>query len=1203
MTKPHWSFYIDRGGTFTDCIGYEQNSQEVRVTKVLSSDYAPLLGIRRLLGLNEDEHIPQCTVRMGTTLATNALLEKKGVDTALIITSGFRDILYIGTQARADIFSLEIDEPPVLPKIIEEVGARLSSDGDTIQKPETEQIRNKLIEIREQNITSLAVVILHSYIDGTIEKEIESLAKEIGFKHISISHEVVPEIGLVARANTTVVDAYLTPLLKDYVTHLSSQLEDSQLLIMQSSGGLCESHNFRGRNAVLSGPAGGVVAASHVANIAQVPQAIGFDMGGTSTDVSRIAGEPTRNWETDIAGIKLRAPMMEIHTVAAGGGSICLFTGDRLTVGPDSAGAIPGPLCYGNSEAKELTLTDVNLCLGRILPDRFPFPIDTYKPAKALERLASLVPGRDTIESVAEGFFEVANEVMAQAIKKVSISSGYDVRDHALVVFGGAGGQHAAAIARKLDIDLLLFPPFSGVLSAYGMALADVDWHASVDAKRLILSDAVLSDYEADWADLKQRGEIELTNQKFEASALEHIRRIDLRYKGSETTITLKISQNDDTVSLRNRFENQHKKTYGYIRNKHPIEVVALRHETRGKSQSPALKQPETANIKISDKTTRIFFNGRWIDAEVYHREHIPVNKTIHGPAIILEATSTIIVEPDFSITHTDNNILSMKRTHKTKNIELSTSDLEPIINPIKAAEMLKADPVRLEVYNHRFMSIAERMGQVLQRTALSVNIRERLDFSCALFDSNGELIANAPHIPVHLGAMSQSVKAIVKQHQQTMKPGDVFVTNDPAEGGSHLPDITVVTPVFSSELKKSAKNNILFFVASRGHHEDVGGITPGSMPPFSRNLQEEGIVLKGEKLVDENVLQEEKILQILSSGPYPARRPKDNLADMQAQIAANRAGTQLLLELIETEGVKEVISYMGFVQDNAAQRVQKAISNITDGQYTFEDSLDDGTPIRLTLKVSESNMLIDFTGTSPAVEGNLNAPSAVTVAAVIYVLRALVGEVIPLNSGCIRSVKLVIPEGSILCPPPDAAVAGGNVETSQRVVDVLLGAIGRAAASQGTMNNLTFGNESFGYYETIAGGAGATPFQPGRSGIHTHMTNTRITDPEILEARFPVRLHQFAIRPNSGGRGVHDGGHGLIREIEALIPLRFSIISERRNIAPFGLAGAAAGAKGINWHNETKLPAKTTFIAQPKDRILIETPGGGGWGPTKKGA
>jgi 5-oxoprolinase (ATP-hydrolysing) len=1168
-----WSFWIDRGGTFTDCLGRDPETGEISVIKVLSSDLAPLVGIRRLLGLPDDAPIPPCDVRMGTTLATNALLERQGAPCALVITRGFRDLLAIGTQARPDIFALEIRRPEVLYREVLEVDARCDARGKPLARPDPARVRSELARLRGQGLRSVAVVFLHAYCAPELEREVGALAREAGFEHVALSHEVAAEMGMVARGDTACVDAYLTPLIRDYVEELGRELPGSRLRIMQSSGGLVDARRFRGPNAILSGPAGGVVAYARIAEQLALPRAIGFDMGGTSTDVSRFAGEFERTYETETAGVRVRTPQMAIHTVAAGGGSLCRYDGHRFTVGPQSAGAVPGPLCYGAAEACELTLTDINLWLGRLAPDRFPFPLVEAPVDRALAELADRLRADGTPrtpDDIAAGFFEIANASMAEAIRKVSVARGYDVRDHALVVFGGAGGQHACALARRLGMRRIVCHPFAGVLSAYGMGLADVAWHGEADLGRRELAADGVPECEAPFAALEERGRAELVEEGFAREAVRLIRRVDLRYRGTETSLTLGWEPGD----LRPAFEREHRLAFGYARPEHPIECVVARVEAIGPGPRPA-EPVATVDSGRPLRSARLFTAGRFVeDVPVYAREALAPGCAIDGPALVLEETGTLVCDEGFALRMDAQGRIVLEECG-------GASAREKVATEV--------DPVQLEIMNNLFMSIAEQMGTVLQRTALSTNIRERLDFSCALFDPEGGLVANAPHIPVHLGAMGETVRAVRAAHPAP-EPGDVYVSNDPAAGGSHLPDITVVTPVFH-------QGELRFYTASRGHHADVGGITPGSMPPFSSRLDEEGVVFRALCVVRAGALDEGAILEALASGPHPARSPRDNLADLEAQIAANRKGEGLLLEMVERYGRDVVLAYMGHVQRNAAAKVAEEIRGLPDGELRFEDALDDGTPLRVALRIEGDRMRIDFDGTGPELPGNLNAPRAVTMAAVIYVLRALVGEPIPLNGGCLAPVDVCIPERSVLAPGPDRAVAGGNVETSQRVVDVLLGALGRLAACQGTMNNLTFGNDRFGYYETIGGGAGAGPGFAGASGVHTHMTNTRITDPEVLESRFPVRLLCFGLRAGSGGRGRFPGGDGLVRELEFLEPMRVSILSERRERAPFGLRGGGPGARGRNFHGGREVGGKASFEVRAGDRVRIETPGGGGYG------
>jgi 5-oxoprolinase (ATP-hydrolysing) len=900
-------------------------------------------------------------------------------------------------------------------------------------------------------------------------------------------------------------------------------------------------------------------------------------MGGTSTDVSRFDGEFERVYETETAGVRIRAPMMAIHTVAAGGGSLCRYDGYRFTVGPESAGAVPGPLCYGHPDARELTVTDVNLALGRLLPDRFPFPLDAARVEDALRALAERLRAQGlsrSPEEVAAGFVEIANANMAEAIRKVSVARGYDVREYTLVVFGGAGGQHACAIARRLGVRRILFHPFAGVLSAYGMGLADVSWHGEADLGRRTLAEGIDALAEPAFGELEARGRRVLEEEGFPPERIDVVRRLDLRYRGTETALTL---AEEPGRERRRAFEAAHRQAFGYARPGHPIEAVVARSEVIGRHAAPEEPRVEPGPRRGGElRTTRLWVDGKFEEGvAVLQREALRPGDRLAGPALVLESTGTILVAPGFELSLDAHGRIALDdRAGRPQHEEVSAA----------------VDPVQLEIFNNLFMSIAEQMGTVLRRTAFSTNIRERLDFSCAVFDRDGGLVANAPHIPVHLGAMGESVRAVLEAHPHP-EPGDVFVTNDPAAGGSHLPDVTVITPVFDPS------GALRFFSASRGHHADIGGITPGSMPPFSRTLEEEGVVLRALRVVRAGRFDEERLLDLLRSAPHPARSPRDNLADIEAAIAANRTGERLLLELVERYGTETVLAYMQHVQDNAAAKVADAIAALPDGEHRFEDALDDGTPICVGLRVSGARMSIDFAGTGPQVEGNLNAPRAVTVAAVIYVLRCLVGESIPLNSGCLRPVEIAIPSGSVLAPDPERAVAGGNVETSQRVVDVLLGAVGRVAASQGTMNNVTFGDPSFGYYETVGGGAGAGEGFDGAAGVHTHMTNTRITDPEVLEARFPVRLHAFSLRRGSGGRGRWRGGDGLVREIEFLRPMRISVLSERRARAPFGLAGGEPGEPGRNLLNGRDLGGKFSVDVEAGDRLRLETPGGGGFG------
>ncbi|HKE18428.1 MAG TPA: hydantoinase B/oxoprolinase family protein [Kofleriaceae bacterium] len=1176
---PRWQFWIDRGGTFTDCLGRDPASGDVRAVKVLSSDTAPIEGIRRLLGIGPDAPIPPADVRMGTTLATNALLERRGQPCALAVTRGFRDVLAIGDQSRPAIFAIDIDRPPPLAREVVEVDARLAADGALLARPDPAGLEAALREVRARGADSLAVCLLHSYLSPELEREVAAAAERAGFADVSLSCDVACELGFLARAQTAVVDAYLTPLLRRYLAALRRELPGASLRLMQSSGGLTEADRFRGPNAILSGPAAGVVACAEVARRAGHERAIGFDMGGTSTDVSCVErGQADRVYEMHVSGVAVRAPAMDIHTVAAGGGSLCRYRGYRLAVGPDSAGADPGPLCYGQSGG-ELTVTDCNLALGRLVGDRFPFPLAREPVDRALARMVGELAADGTVmspEELAAGFTAVASASMAEAIRQVSIARGRDPRDFALVIFGGAGGQHACALARSLGIRTLLCDRRAGVLSAWGMGLADVTWHGEADAGRQLLDgDAIAAlDFDA----LEERGRSAMAGEGFARDAAVARRSVDLRYRGADTALTIDVG-----ADMEERFAREHQRLFGYARPGHPVEMTALRVELVARASSAEAPPPppsQTASRREPPPPARVhslFVDGGWVETPVYHREALAEGTRLAGPALVLDDTATFALDPGFELEVAADQLLVVRDLAPDTRLEVGASSAP--------------DPVRLEIFGNLFMSIARQMGAVLQRTALSTNIRERLDFSCAVFDRDGGLVANAPHIPVHLGAMGESVRAVLAAHPRP-EPGTVFATNDPAGGGSHLPDVTVVTPVHD------AGGELVFFTASRGHHADIGGSTPGSMPSDSRWLSDEGVVLRAMPIVIGGRLDRDAILAALTGGPYPARRPADNLADLEAQIAANQTGVRLLGDLVAAAGKDTVLAYLGHVQDNAAAQIAAEIARLPDGEHRFADALDDGTPIAVTVRIRGERMDIDFEGTGGELDGNLNAPRAVTVAAVLYVLRCLVDAPIPLNSGCLRPVTLHVPPGSVLSPSAERAVAGGNVETSQRVVDVLLAALGLAAASQGTMNNLTFGDERFGYYETIAGGAGATARAPGASGVHTHMTNTRITDPEVLEARFPVRLVELSLRRGSGGDGHHRGGDGVVREIELCAPLEVSILSERRARAPFGLQGGGPGARGRNLHNGREVAGHARFRAAAGDRIRIETPGGGGHGP-----
>ncbi len=1231
-----WSFWIDRGGTFTDVIGVAPDGA-LHTAKLLSSDSAPVEGLRAVLeragALAPGAELPACRVKLGTTVATNALLERRGVPTLLVANRGLGDVTSIGTQERPELFALEIRKPPPLHCRVAEVPGRVGAGGECVEALDEASARHALAAAREAGIRSVAIALVHSYAHPEMELRLRALAEQLGFEHVVASHEIAREMGLLARSETATVDAYLTPLLRRHVRALEAALPGSRLRFMQSSGGVTDAERFRGPTALLSGPAGGVVGAARVAAAAGCARAIGFDMGGTSTDVSLIeAGETRRSFETRVGGVRVKAPMLAIHTVAAGGGSLCRFDGFRFSVGPESAGADPGPLCYGRPGARELCLTDVNLALGRVQPDRFPFPLRAEPVAAALAALGRQLRGAGhelSADAIAAGFVEVANASMAHAIAEVSVARGVDPRECALVGFGGAAGQHVCALARELGMRSVLLHPLAGILSAYGIGTADVSWDGQRDAGRLPLSEgarALPESVRTAFAELERAGRAALAGEGFADPAIAIERRLDLRYRGTETALSIREPGDGDFGAA---FAAEHQTRFGYTRPGRAIEITTARVRASARPQEsgvdpfagaapPAGSRPAPPPLRSES----VWFPGTGrCPTPVYAREALEPGAELSGPALVLEDTGSIAIDPGFSARVEAAGLLVLRdaaaqertarpqaaqraagersRTARPQAAQRAAGERSRTARPQaaqRAAGERSPDPIRLEVFGNRFMSIAEQMGAVLRNTSVSTNIKERLDYSCAVFDAAGGLVANAPHIPVHLGAMAETVR-VVRARFPDLADGDVVVTNDPSAGGSHLPDVTAVTPVFVAP--DAAPD---FFVASRGHHADIGGVAPGSMPPASRSLEEEGVLLAPFRAVSRGRFDEAALRRKLSSARYPARSPDDNVAELEAMLAANRCGVELLRSLAAEHGREGVAAIMRQLQDAAAAKVAHEIGRLPDGVHRFRDQLDDGTPIQVALAIRGERMLIDFAGSGPAVAGNLNAPPAVVQAAVIYVLRSLVAERIPLNGGCLAPVELRVPPGSLLDPPPGAAVAGGNVETSQRIVDVLLGALGRVAASQGTMNNVAFGDASFGYYETIGGGAGAGDGFHGASGVHTHMTNTRITDIEVLEARHPVRLLEFSLRRGSGGAGRWRGGDGLVRRYQFLAPLTLSILSERRASAPYGLRGGAAGAPGRNTllrrdGRREELGGKASAELVAGDRLSIETPGGGGYG------
>ena len=1222
MSEPRWEFWIDRGGTFTDCIGKDPEGR-LHPSKLLSSDEAPSQAIRSILEaqgvIGPGDALPACSVKLGSTVATNALLERRGAPTLLVANRGLGDVIRIGTQERPHLFELDIQLPEPLQAQQLEVAGRVSVTGEITEAFDEEETLLALEAACAKGMTSVAIVLIHSYAHPDFELRLRELAERAGFEYVVASHEIARELGLLARAETAVADAYLTPLLRRHVDSLGEALPGSRLRFMQSSGGLTDAPRFRGPNALLSGPAGGVIAAARVATNSGWPRAITFDMGGTSTDVSLIEdGEVDRAFESVVGGIRVKAPMMRIHTVAAGGGSLCRFDGLSLSVGPESAGAWPGPLCYGRRDeegglvASELALTDVNFALGRVQPDRFPFAleIDPVRSALERDRAAFEEAGLErTPDEIAAGYIEIANANMAEAIAQVSVARGVDPRDHALIGFGGAAGQHVCGIARVLGIPRVILHPMAGLLSAYGIGMCEPSWDGQRDAGRKQLpldAGALAPNIHQIFEDLEHEGRAALAAEGVEADGVSSERRLDLRYVGTDVPLSIRQPQPRDVLDQihgeprgeagdwRAAFSQEHERRFGYVRDGHAIELVTARVRCRGRSAPADPEEAVDADRQPPSPESRreesVFFRdlGR-VSTPVYDRESLTPGCEIEGPAIVLEDAGTIVVEAGFRLRVGAAGVLEL------------WDEARPARD--RAIDWQAVDPVRLEVFGNRFMSIAEQMGAALCNTAVSTNIKERLDFSCAVFDAKGGLVANAPHIPVHLGAMGETVRA-VREKFPDLADGDVVATNDPSEGGSHLPDITVVTPIFLTEGNTDAAEPDApsFYVASRGHHADIGGMTPGSMPPDSQSLDQEGVVLSAFRLVEGGVFDEEGLREALTSARYPARRPDDNVADLEAMVVANRAGAHLLGQFVAEYGYAGVAETMAQLQSAAAQRVAREIGKLADGTHRFADKLDDGTPIEVSLEVHGEQMRIEFYGTARAVEGNLNAPRAVVHAAVIYVLRSLVAERIPLNGGCLDPVEIAIPHGSLLDPPRGSAVAGGNVETSQRVVDVLLGALGIVAASQGTMNNVTFGDDSFGYYETIGGGAGAGPGFHGASAVHTHMTNTRITDAEVLEDRYPVRLVRFALRRGSGGAGRFVGGDGIERCYEFTAPLRVTLLTERRVYPPYGMDGGSPGELGCNsvirvGGHRAEVAPKCSLYLSPGDRLLIETPGGGGFG------
>lgn len=1197
------TFRLDRENGPTN--GYELDTGEE----------APLLAIRTVLGLRIDAPLPVCDVRLGTTRGTNALLQRRGARTALLTTRGFADVLRIGNQDRPRLFDLAIVKPEPLHETVVEIDERIAAGGEVLRSVDPAAVRQTLLELRARGVESLAISLLHAWINPEHERIVEHLAREVGFGEISSSHRTAPRIKFVPRTETTVLDAYLNPVLREYVGRLQQALArgkadergGSTLRLMTSVGGLASAENFTGKDCILSGPAGGVIGYARIAEQAGFRRAIGFDMGGTSTDVSRYDGRYELEYEGTRAGVRIAAPLLAIETVAAGGGSICGFDGVQLFVGPQSAGADPGPACYGRGGP--LTITDVNLLLGRLPAEEFPFPLDRGAVEQRVdllcEQIATSPLGRRyTPIELAEGFVELANATMSRAIRKVSVARGYDPADHVLVTFGGAGGQHACALAESLGMGSILAHPLAGVLSALGMGLADVRRMGERPVLRPY-SPEVLADLKPTFAELETSLRAEVLAEGIDASMLDApIRSLDLRYRGVEGTINVPEPSDGDYVGA---FEQRHADVFGYRRPGREVEIVATRVEVVGRTPVPAFDvQPVRARVPQPERRAVVWLRGEQHSAGLFRRGELQAGDVLSGPSIVCEPTSTLVIDPGWRGEVTARGEIVLTHVGSLPPPEGGSASGGVVGSATSRRHGPgggdQPDPVALEVLHQQFASIAEQMGVTLQRTAISTNVKERLDFSCAIFDREGGLVVNAPHIPVHLGAMSETVRA-VRRDNPDLRPGDVVVTNDPYRGGSHLPDVTVVTPVHDG-----ATGELLFWTASRAHHAEIGGTVPGSMPPFSRRLAEEGVLIRNFRLVEQGRSREGQLRELLLRGPYPSRRVDDNLADIAAQVAANRLGARRLLELTSAAGAADVLTAMANIQRAAAEKMRLALLRLGDRETTFSDALDDGSRIQVRLRVRAGTALVDFTGTGPVLETNLNANRAIVTAAVMYVFRCLIDEDVPLNGGMLAAVEIVLPE-CLLNPPGEAdpakcpAIVGGNVETSQRVVDVLLGALGVAAASQGTMNNLTFGDGTFGYYETICGGSGATAQADGADAVHTHMTNTRLTDVEVLEHRYPVRVREFVIRGGSGGRGKRRGGDGVLRRLEFLRPLQVSMLSQRRApYAPFGLCGGGSGQSGRNLLSPVDGPPRDLggsfqITVRRGDVLMIETPGGGGWG------
>lgn len=1196
-----WDFWVDRGGTFTDVIGRDP-AGTLHARKVLSENSvaysdAAVHGIRQHLGLEPNDAIPAGLigeVRMGTTVATNALLERKGERLALVMTKGFRDALRIGYQERKNIFATEIIKAEALYDQVLEIDERVLADG-TIEVPlNMDQVHKALNLLKDEGYDALAIAFMHAYKFPEHEAAVATIARDIGFSQVSVSHEVSPLIKLVGRGDTTVIDAYLSPVLRRYVEQVSRELDvartGARVMFMMSSGGLTAADMFQGKDAILSGPAGGVVGLARTGMEAGFGNVIGFDMGGTSTDVAHYDGIYERAFETEVAGVRVRAPMMLIHTVAAGGGSILHFDNGRFSVGPDSAGANPGPACYRNGGP--LAVTDANVMVGKLIPEFFP-PIfgpgqneslDIEVVRRGFAQLAEKIGDGRSVEDVADGFIRIAVANMVEAIKKISVQRGYDVTRYALSCFGGAGGQHACLVADALGMKSILVHPLSGLLSAYGMGLADIR-ATRQKALGISLDENAPAQLAEMGRELENECIAELQAQGIARDAITSFVRAHIRYAGTDTVLSVEATYpaSDNTTRLRREFEILHKRRFGFVAENKALFIEAVEVETvgGGSEQTEKSVEPQATGEPQAIRHNRIFSQGKAYDAPVILRDAMKPGQQLTGPAIIIEPNQTIIIEDGWQAQLTAKNHIVLNRIKAL---------------PSQVAIGTKADPVMLEIFNNLFMSIAEQMGVTLQNTAYSVNIKERLDFSCAVFDAEGNLVANAPHMPVHLGSMDASVAAAIRENP-VIRPGDVFLINAPYNGGTHLPDLTVCTPVFDDTGK-----TIRFWVASRGHHADIGGIAPGSMSPLATTIEEEGVYIDNFKLLDQGRFCEDELAELLTGARYPVRTLLQNVNDLKAQVAANEKGVAELRKMIAHFGEDVVEAYMGHVQDNAAESVRRVLDQLQDGKFTYE--MDQGCSIVVSISVDKSarEVTVDFTGTSNQRADNFNAPRPVTRAAVLYVFRTLVQSNIPMNAGCLRPIRIIVPDGTMLSPEYPAAVVAGNVEVSQAVTNCLFGAVGAQAAAQGTMNNLTFGNDEYQYYETICSGAPAGPGYNGADAIHTHMTNSRLTDPEILETRFPVVLEDFHIRPDSGGKGKWSAGNGTKRTIRAQRKLDFAILSGHRRIAPFGLNGGEPGQLGANAVRRNNgqiemLGGCAHTVLEAGEAFIVTTPTGGGFG------